>query len=433
MKRKLTERLVAWKENKNAMPLLLMGARQTGKTYLLQEFCKSRFEKNLYINLEESRDHASFFEDTLNPEDILRRIEAYRGEKISIENTVIFFDEIQVSERAIASLKYFNESEKGYRIVCAGSLLGVQLNRLAASFPVGKVSLEQLFPMDFEEFLLAVGEELLVADIRDGFEKMRPLNEALHRKALQLYRTYLCSGGMPQAILEFMAKNRDMVLYDRSIHQNIIYAYLADMAKYTTGTQAVKTSQVYNSIPAQLAKENKKFMYKLVHDKAKKEGYESAIEWLIQSGMLLKAIRIDLPQAPLLAYQKPNFFKLYLSDVGLLTALCKFNFGEILLETSLIYRGVLTENYVAQTFKRAGHDLLYWESNAQAEVDFLLNLNGSIIPVEVKAADNTASKSLQSYRERYRPDHAIRVSAKNFGFVNGIKAIPLYAVHCIGL
>lgn len=432
MKRKFMDRLVAWKENKNAMPLLLMGARQTGKTYLLQEFCKSYFEKNLYINLEESRDHASFFEDTLNPEDIIKRIEAYRGEKISIENTVIFFDEIQVSERAIASLKYFNESEKGYRIVCAGSLLGVRLNRLAASFPVGKVSLEQLYPMDFEEFLLAAGDELLAAEIRSGFEKMRPLNEALHRKALQLYRTYLCIGGMPQAIVEYMATNRDMAEYDRSIHHNIIYAYLADMAKYTTGAQAVKTGQVYNSIPAQLARENKKFMYKLVHDKAKKDGYEGAIEWLLQSGMLLKAIRIDLPQAPLLAYQKPNFFKLYLSDVGLLTALSKFNFGEILLETSLIYRGVLTENYVAQTLKRAGHDLQYWESKAQAEVDFLLNINGSIIPVEVKASDNTASKSLHSYRERYRPDYAIRLSAKNFGFANGIKAIPLYAVHCIG-
>ncbi len=432
MKRKFMEKLIAWKTQEKAPPLLLMGARQTGKTYILKEFCKDHFAKHLYINLEESRDHVSFFENSLNPEEIIRNIETYRGEKISIEDTVIFFDEIQVSERAIAALKYFNESEKPYRIVCAGSLLGVQLNRMSASFPVGKVAIEQLYPMDFEEFLLAVGEELLAAEIRTAYGKLKPLNEALHRKALQLYRTYLCIGGMPQAIMEYIAKKGDMVAYDRNIHHNIIFAYLADMAKYTTGTQAVKTAQAYNSIPAQLAKENKKFMYKLVHEKAKKESYEGALEWLLQSGLLLKAVRIDLPQAPLSAYQKPNFFKLYLSDVGLLTALSKFHFGEILLETSLMYRGVLTENFVAQTFRCAGLDLWYWESNAEAEVDFLLNVEGNIIPVEVKAADNTASKSLSSYRDRYKPDHALRISTKHFGYTGGVKAIPLYAVHCIG-
>ncbi len=409
-----------------------MGARQTGKTYILKEFCRERFAKHLYLNLEESRDHAGFFENSLNPEEIIRNIEAYRGEKISVKDTVIFFDEIQVSERALASLKYFEESEKPYRIVCAGSLLGVQLNRMSASFPVGKVLIEHLYPMDFEEFLWAAGEELLAAEIRSAYENLKPLNEALHRKALSLYRAYLCTGGMPQAVKEYVEKKGDLVAYDRSIHQNIIFAYLADMAKYTTGTHAVKTVQVYNSMPAQLAKENKKFIYKLVHEKAKKESYEGALEWLVQSGLLLKAVRIDLPQAPLSAYQMPNFFKLYLSDVGLLTALSKFHFGEILLGTSLMYRGVLTENFVAQTFRCAGFDLWYWESKSQAEVDFLLTIAGNIIPVEVKAADNTASKSLSSYRERYKPDHAIRISSKHFGYAGGTKSIPLYAVHCIG-
>jgi len=428
MKRKFLDKLLTWKKSNIKLPLLLIGARQTGKTYILKQFCAEYFPEYIYINFDEKSEYLSFFEDSLNPEEIIRKIEVYLGRKIDIETTILFFDEIQLSEKAVGSLKYFNESDKNYKIVCAGSLLGVAMNRFKSSFPVGKVYFEFLHPMDFEEFLLAIGEELLNREIKNAFHDLKPLNETLHKKALDLYHIYLCVGGMPQAIQEYLNKNKDLVNFDRNIHQNIIFSYLADMAKYTTSTQAIKTHQVYHSIPAQLSKKNKKFFYKLVAEKAKKEGYESSINWLLQADLLTKAVKISLPQPPLSAYQEHGYFKLYLSDVGLLTALSKMQFSEILLNSNMIYRGILTENFVAQSFKSKGYDLFYWESDSQAEVDFLLNINGRVIPVEVKSGDHTASKSLNSYIKKYHPEYAVRISSKNFGFTNGIRSIPLYAV-----
>lgn len=431
MKRKFNKRLIYWKDNNIFQPLMVIGARQIGKTHILRKFCEESFENYIYINFEEEKEYIQFFEESLKPEDIIRKIEVFRGEKIDIEKTVIFFDEIQACEKAVTALKYFNESKKDYKIVCAGSLLGVTINRQGSSFPVGKIYLEKMFPMDFEEFLLASGEEMLAEEISDSYKKFKKMSEPLHKKALDLYRQYLCVGGMPAAVIEYVKKGKDLMLFDRNVHSNIIFSYLADMSKYTIGTQAVKTNQVYNSIPAQLAKENKKFTYKLVDERAKKENYETAIEWLLSSGLLLKSVKIDLPQPPLTAYQKPNYFKLFLSDVGLLTALSKLKFSEILLETSLIYRGILTENFVAQNLVSKGIDLFYWESKSMAEIDFILNIEGNIIPVEVKSSDNTKSKSLKTFNEKFNPTYSIRISTKNFGLHQNIRSIPLYAVHLL--
>lgn len=431
MERKFTKKLFDWKHNRINFPLMVIGARQTGKTYILKQFCAENFDKTIYVNFEEDKDYISFFKDSLNPFDIVKKIEAYRGEKIDIEKSVFLFDEIQVSERVITSLKYFCESELAYKVICAGSLLGVKINRFSSSFPVGKVWIEHLYPMDFEEFLLAIGERLLAEEIQNCFRSIKPMNEALHNKALLLYRTYLCVGGMPQSVLEYVDKKGDLVSYSRNIHNNIILAYLADMTKYTTGTEAVKVNSVYDSMPSQLTKENKKFSYKLVSSKAKKESYESSIDWLLSSGLLLKSTKIELPQAPLSAYRKPNIFKLFLSDVGLLTSLCKLSFGDILLERSMIYRGVLTENFIAQTFISNGYELMYWESKSQAEVDFILSLDDGIVPVEVKSGDNTKSQSLSSYIKRYNPQKAFRISTKNFGQAVHIVSVPLYAAHMI--
>ncbi|MDX9806222.1 MAG: AAA family ATPase [bacterium] len=431
MKRKFTEKLIHWKENNISQPLMVIGARQTGKTYVLRKFCEDSFENNIYINFEEQREYIQFFEESLNPEEIIRKIEVFRSEKIDIEKTVIFFDEIQACEKAVTALKYFNESKKNYKVICAGSLLGVAINRHGSSFPVGKVYVEKMFPMDFEEFLLASGEEMLAEEISRSYQHLKRMSEPLHKKAIDLYRQYLCVGGMPAAVIEYVKKGKDLTLFDRNVHSNIIFSYLADMSKYTSGTQAVKTNQVYNSIPAQLAKENKKFAYKLVDERAKKESYETAIEWLMSSGLLLKSMKIELPQVPMTAYQKPNYFKLFLSDVGLLTYLSKLNFSEILLETTMIYRGILTENFVAQNFANKGIDLFYWESKSMAEIDFLLNIEGDIIPVEVKSSENTKSKSLKTFNEKYNPSYSMRISTKNFGLNEKIRSIPLYAVHLL--
>lgn len=431
MKRSFTDKLVDWKKNKSELPLMVIGARQTGKTSVIKKFCEDHFGSYLYINFEERPEYLAFFEENLNPEEIVAKIEAFRGEKISVEKTAIFIDEIQLSEKAVTSLKYFSESDINYKVLCAGSLLGVVLNRFSSSFPVGKVYIEHLYPMDFEEFLHATGESLLNEAITKSYRSFKPLSEPLHKKAVSLYRSYLCVGGMPAAVKEFVKKEKDLMLFDRNIHSNIIFSYLADMSKYTTSAQAVKTNKVYNSMPSQLAKTNKKFKYSLVDKGAKKETYESAIDWLLDAGLLLKSVKTDLPKTPLSAYKKEGHFKLFLSDVGLLVALSKLNFGDIILGTSMIYRGILTENYVAQSFFSKGIDLYYWESGSNSEVDFLIETDGKIIPVEVKSSENTRSKSLQSYVKKYAPPYAIRISLKNFGHVNKIRSIPLYATHLI--
>ena len=410
---------------------MLVGARQIGKTHLLREFCRKNFENVVELNFAEKPDYKQFFTPSLNADEIIARMELFFNRKFDIENTVFFFDEIQDCEQAIAALKYFDESEKNYRIVSAGSLLGVKINRMRTSFPVGKVQIEYLFPMDFEEFLWALGENMLAEAIRANFAKNEPFPAIIHNKALELYRTCLCIGGMPKSVLQFIENKKDIVSFDRQISADIITGYLADMTKYASEVNAVKIHSVFRSIPAQLAKENTKFAYKLVETGGNSEKYKTSIEWLVQANMALQCAKLELPQSPLTAYKSDNNFKLYLSDVGLLTSLSQTNFRDILQNNNLIYRGYLTENFVAQTLCTHRHTLYYWTSKNSAEVDFVLDLTDGIIPVEVKAAENVRSKSLQTYIEKYKPPYALRISAKNFGFENGIKSVPLYAAFCI--
>ena len=431
MKRIFEVRLSAWHGQEKPLPLMLVGARQTGKTYLLKEFCTQNFNEQIYLNFAETPDYAQFFRPSLNPEEITARMELFFNRKIDIEKTVFFFDEIQDCEEAIASLKYFAEAKTPYRILTAGSLLGVKINRLHTPFPVGKVQMEYLYPMDFEEFLWALGEQMLADEIRKHYVDNQPLLDIIHKKALTLYRSYLCIGGMPAAVAKFVEQNKDLVAFDKQIITDILTGYLADMTKYAGEVNSVKIHRVYRSMPAQLAKANAKFIYKLVDEGSNKEKYQTAIDWLQQANMLIPCVNIKLPQSPLTAYRVDNMFKLYLSDAGLLASLARINFGEIMQEQTMMYRGFLTENYVAQTFTAHRHELYYWTSGNRAEIDFLLNLSTGIIPVEVKASENVRSRSLQVYMEKYRPDYAIRISARNFGFAQGIKSVPLYAVHCI--
>jgi hypothetical protein len=431
MERKFTEKLNKWKNEYIDTPLMLIGARQTGKTYIIKKFCEENFEKQIYINFDENDIYESFFDGSINADDIINKMSIYFGDKIDIDKTIIFFDEIQKSERAINSLKYFCESDKPYKVICAGSLLGVKINRYNSSFPVGKVRIEYLQPLDFEEFLWAIGENLLSDEIHRCYENMDPMNEALHEKALNLYKMFLCIGGMPASINEFINKNKDIVFYGEDVKKNIITAYIADMSKYTTNSEAIKVREIYNSIPKQLGKENQKFQYKIISSNARSRDYESSIEWLIQSGIILECNLVKTPQIPLEINKETKTFKLYLSDCGLLMNLAKISITSILNDVNMLYKGIIAENFVAQTLKVKGYPLYYYENNSKAEIDFLLNIEDEIIPVEVKASTNTTSKSLSSYMKKYNPKYAIRISSKNFGFNNNIKSIPLYAVHLI--
>lgn len=430
MERYLYQNLLEWKKNRIKMPYMLVGARQTGKTYILKEFCEKEFEKNIYINLDSMEGIREIFEKTIIPEEIINNIETLLNMDIDIDKTILFFDEIQVSERAISSLKYFCESEKNYKILCAGSLLGVKINRFKSSFPVGKVWIDYLYPMNFEEFLKAIGEDKLNNTIKESYTKMEPLVEPLHKKALNLYYEYMCIGGMPIAIKEYIENGKNIVKYDDEIEDIILTSYLADMAKYTENTESIRNNKIYNSIPSQLGKENKKFKYSLVEKSARAREYESSMEWLIASNMILKCNGIKTPKSPLKAYIEDNF-KVYLSDIGLLRKLAKISIQEIILNRNMLYKGVLAENYVAQVLYGKTRELYYWQLGSMYEVDFLINIEGNIIPIEVKASDNVSSKSLNHYIERYKPKYSVIISSKNFGFENNIKSIPLYAAHLL--
>lgn len=431
MKRKIEHTLSVWNGQEKPLPLMLLGARQTGKTYILEDFCKRNFENYVYLNFFENADFSSFFQNSLNVRNILTNIELYLGRKIDIENTVFFFDEIQECEQAIASLKFFAESPLPFKIVTAGSLLGVKLNRMTSPFPVGKVQMETLYPMDFEEFLWAMDEMLLASTIREHFLTNRSFPEIVHKKAINLYKSYLCIGGMPASVKDFAEKQQDLLLASHSIKDNILTGYLADMTKYAANIDAVKIHQIYRTMPAQLAKPQTKFMYKIVEQGSNAEKYQTAIEWLLEANMLLRCSLVNNIQAPLSAFATENFFKLYLSDVGLLTTLSRIKYSEIMQADNSLFMGFLTENFVAQAFCANKIPLYYWSSGNRAEIDVVADLADGIIPVEVKSGRNVGSKSLSVYVEKFKPPYAIRISAKNFGFENGIKSVPLYAVFCI--
>lgn len=430
MERDLYKNLLEWKKNRINTPYMLVGVRQTGKTYILTEFCKTEFDNYVYINLDNMEKIKQIFENTLIPEEIIKNIEAILNIEINIENTIIFIDEIQVSERAVSSLKYFCESKKPYKIVCAGSLLGVKINRFRSYFPVGKVWIEYLYPMNFSEFLKAIGENKLLKLIEECYKNMTLMLGATHEKALKLYYEYMCIGGMPAAVMEYIKNEKHILKCNDELQKIMITSYLADMSKYTKNTESIKNNKIYNSIPVQLGKENKKFKYSLVEKSARSREYESSVDWLISSNMILKCQGINTPKAPLKTNTESNF-KLYLSDIGLLRVLAKIEKNEILLNKNMLYKGVLAENYVAEILYAKNRDLYYWQLGSQYEVDFLISIDGDIIPIEVKANDNVTSKSLNYYIQRYRPIYSIRISTKNFGFSNNIKSIPLYAAHLI--
>ena len=432
MKRRFENTLLEWKNDNNALPLMLIGARQTGKTYIAEKFCNENFENTVRLNFLEEENFKSFFDDSLNPENIISKIEIYFDTKIDTTKTVFFFDEIQVCERAISSLKFFAEAKNKYRVIVAGSLLGVKINRFKSSFPVGKVQIEKLLPLNFEEFLWANGNEMGAIAIRNSFENDNRFDLANHNKFLQLYKTYLYLGGMPAVLNAYF--NSEKNILSPTINkekQDIITGYLADMAKYSENINSLKITKVFESIHLQLAQRQTKFRYKLVEEKGNKEKFETAIEWLLQAGILYVCNRIEKPEKPLKSSENEKAFKLYMGDTGLLVYQGGVKVYDIFENPKFDFIGGITENFVAQQLTAQHKKLDYWTSGNDAEVDFILNEEKGIIPCEVKANKNTNSKSLSEYVKKYSPNYSIRISTKNFGFDNKVKSVPLYATHCL--
>lgn len=431
MKRKVIEKLVEWKNKPNRMPLIMDGARQVGKTYILQEFGKEYFENVIYLNMEVETATVQLLETEISPEKIIQFIEVLRNERITAGRTLIFFDEIQACERALMALKYFCEQAPKYHVVAAGSLLGVAINRKQYSYPVGKVEEIRLYPMDFEEFLWATGKESLAEEIRKHFKDDEKMTTALHEVALSSYRDYFIVGGMPAAVTEFIRTGSFVQV--QQIQGNIVNQYVADMAKYADNTTSVRIRACYNSIPIQLAKENTKFQYKVVQRGGTASIFGEAIEWLDFAGLVIRCRRLKHGFIPINAYIDLADFKLYMADIGLLTMRSGIPLQTILspIEEDNTYLGAMTENFVAQALTSGGHSTNYWQSDGKAEVDFVLQIDGKVVPVEVKKGKRNRSKSLAVFAERYKSEYALRISKKNFGFENGIKSVPLYAVFCI--
>ena len=432
MKRKIMDRLVVWmKKTRERKPLLLYGARQVGKTYILTSFAEKYFDNILYLNFEQTPALKSIFDGDLSPERIISLLESYFSLKVSKEKTLIFFDEIQNCERALVSLKYFAENANDYYVVAAGSLLGVAVNRETQSFPVGKVQIETLHPLDFEEFLWALNKKQLVDVIKDCFQTNEKMIQLFHEQALELLNIYLLIGGMPAVVLDY--SNEKSFINASKTQSNILTAYLADMAKYTTATEAVKVRTAFESIPAQLAKENKKFQYKLLKKGASASHFGVALDWLASAGIVYKCARVSHGLVPLSGYLDLSAFKLYMADIGLLAQNAGITMESLLVidQKQSIFKGAIIENYVAQALCSNGYPIHYWESQSIAEVDFVVNINGLPIPIEVKSSINVKSRSLSVYVAKYKPAYSIRVSSRNFGLENNIKAVPLYAAFMI--
>lgn len=431
MKRKIYNELIKWKKEDINTPLMVVGARQIGKTYTIDEFCKNEFTNYIYINLLNNKEIIEIFKENINTEEKIKKIELSLGHTIDYENTIIFFDEIQESEELISALKFFCESKVSYKIICAGSLLGVKINRFHSSFPVGKVRIINMYPMNFEEFLWAMDYEIAIPEIKRCYQENVKMSDSIHEKLLNYYRMFLCVGGMPRMVLS-LKETQKILEVDKSIASNIYKEYLMDMNKYVTNvTEGIKNETIYNSIPSQLANLSNKFQYGKINNNARKRDYETSLDWLISSKMVLRSNLVKKVEIPLKAYINDDYFKLYLSDIGLLVSILEIRYNDIMLNKEFMYKGVLAENYVATELIHNYETLYYWQSENRAEIDFLINAKDGIIPIEVKANTNNNSKSLNLYMEKYKPSFAIRISSKNFGFENNIKSVPLYATFCI--
>lgn len=427
MKRDIYLDLVSWKNSDNRKPLILQGARQAGKTYILKEFGKNEYQDTAYFNFEEDPALAEFFKGRISPGKIIEKLSIYREKPILPAATLIIFDEVQNCPETLTSLKYFQEEAGQYHIAAAGSLLGIRIGRYAP-FPVGKVNFLNLYPLSFGEFLDGVGKSGLRRLLRT-VTTPAPFELAFHNELLENLRLYYFIGGLPEAIAQY---NRDKDLNKvRTIQNEILAAYLLDISKHATKTEAIKIANIWNSIPGQLAKENKKFKFSGISENARARDYNESIQWLAHAGLIYKCFSIKTPKLPLSGYCEDNIFKLYLLDTGLLGAMLDLSQKTIVEENRLFseYNGAFTENYVAQELIANGNKALYyWSSDSIAEVDFIIPHNEEIFPLEVKAGTSRHKKSLTAFSGRYGAGGLSMATLRNFKQDGQVCNYPLYAV-----
>ena len=426
MYRYAIEDLRNWKHKKNRKPLIIEGARQVGKTWIMKEFGRQEYQNIVYINFDSNARVAELFSADLDTQRILRGIEIYVGKKIDPENTLIIFDEVQEVPKALSSLKYFCEEAPEYHIVCAGSLLGIALHD-GTSFPVGKVEFLKLHPLSYKEFLMATGKELYAELIDQKDYQMIASFKQIYVDAL---KEYYYVGGMPEAVVSY-SEEQDFAEV-RNIQNRILAAYEQDFSKHAPANIVPKIRMVWNSIPSQLAKENRKFLYGLIREGARAKEYETAIMWLSDCGLVHKVSRITTPHLPLKAYEDLKAFKLFLVDVGLLGALAGLN-QKILLDGNDLFvefKGALTEQYVLQQLVTNPDLGVYYYTNdrGSCEIDFLIDDGEKIIPLEVKAEINLRAKSLKSYRDKYAPEVSVRASMADYKEHDGLVDLPLYVI-----
>jgi len=429
MERKITEYLLWWKGLKtDKMPLLIYGARQIGKTYLLRKFGKTYYRNTIYLNFETEPTLSQLFSDSIDPKKLIPKLEKFFDTHISPQETLLIFDEIQTCNRALTSLKYFCEEAPEYDVIGAGSLLGVHTSSKDYSFPVGKVITKMMYPMSFEEFLWESDKAVFVDLIAESYATDIRIDNDIHESLIELYKEYLIVGGMPLAVSNYFAN--EPALNFRDTQKIIIDTYISDMTKYAGSSQAIKTINTFDSIVPQLAKENRKFQFKHIAKGARASLFGESIDWLIRAGVVLKCDRLTTGGMPPETVKDISAFKLYMCDVGLVTF--KANLSRANMDIfDKTYIGGITENYVANSLVSNGYNLYYWESDAKAEVDFIVVKDDKIIPIEVKSNEHVRSYSLNSYMKKYASGYGMRISGKNFGFENGIKSVPLYATYLV--
>ena len=427
MYRAAYNQLKDWKETEGRKPLIVRGARQVGKTWLLKEFARTSFKNSLYVNFEDDTQLQSLFIEDFNLERIINVLEIYTGETVYQGNTLIILDEIQVAERGITSLKYFFEKAPGLHVIAAGSLLGISMPK-KSSFPVGKVDFLELNPMTFSEFLLAMGEKELIELLR---RKDWSSISFFRAKLTDYLKTYYYVGGMPEVVSAY-SHNRDWK-WVRSIQKNIMIAYEADFSKHAPSNVLPRIRLVWQSLAAQLAKENKKFVYGSLKTGARAKDFELAIQWLVDAGLVYKICRVSKPELPLTAFEELSIFKLYVVDLGLLSAMCDLPLETMIQGSDLFlqYKGALTEQFVFQQLNASDSlKIAYWTNERSTnEVDFIVQREGRIIPMEVKAEVNVKARSFRFFCEKYKPQTALRFSMKDYKEESWMTNLPLYTVE----
>lgn len=429
MERYAIKQLIDWKNKKNHKPLIIQGARQVGKTWLMQEFGKKYYEQVAYINFDVDMKSRDIFNTDYDTERLIMDIGLATKTKINQENTLIIFDEIQECPRALTSLKYFRENAPQYDIIVAGSLLGVACHE-GTGFPVGKVSFMNLFPLSFEEFLLAMGEERFIELLnKKDFKTIKLFNN----KYEKLLKQYCYVGGMPEIVQDFV-ENKDFESV-RNLQKEILCAYEEDFTKHIPTNTVAKIRLLWKSIPAQLSKENKKFIYGAAKEGARARDFEAALSWLINSGLVYRVNKITKPDLPITAYEDFNSFKLFVLDVGLLGAMTDLQANTIIDGNRIFeeFKGAIAEQYVLQQFKTIKDlPVFYWSNDtSRAEIDFVIQIKSDVVPVEVKAERNLQAKSLKVYMEKFKPNYAIRTSMADYKKTNSLIDIPMYAIEII--